>query len=202
MSQLRIKEVNVITHGKEVNGQRPLLNLVVIRLANNKPPVIRQMKQFLEDMKKSGLITDDVRSLQHPKLVKLIPHLRNGIVEGEITHHKAGDKWTVTENSSVITDPTHEMYGKVAVGDQLDYETDGTRVAEGFLFLEPNDRYLNRQAQAEALAEITASVTGLYGDVLETSTTTDSTEAMSEEDILESIPSDFTAGQPVEESAE
>lgn len=126
-------------------------DLVVLRVANGKPAIIRNSKQFLQDLKNSYLISDNVENIKHPEVNTALRQLKRFTATGDISFHKKGEKWTVTENSSVLKDKKHPMHGKVVVGDQLEYTADQTRV-EGFLDLELNATAQFNRDKAEAFA--------------------------------------------------
>lgn len=153
----RVRRIN-----KDAKGNA--INIVVIDLANGKPSIIRNSAQFVQDAKNSFLVGDNVTSINHPAISRVLKGMKRGMVSGDISHNKKGDMWVVTEDSSVITNKNHPQYNKVSVGDELPYQEDNTRV-EGFLDIELNDRTEERMANAEALADATVASRGVF-DVL------------------------------------
>lgn len=197
MLKTRIRAVRVIKNDSNGNA----INLTVIETTNNKPAIVRRAKEFLQDLKNSFLIDDNVVSLSHPQVRKAIKGLRGGTLEGDIAYSKKGDKWIVTETSLAVTDPTHPKYGSVSIGDALEVEKDGARVVDGFLELEQSMQFQALQANADAYANVMASVAGVF-DVEDESTTGNT----STEEVFDEIPEDLlqnaTTGEPTEEEVE
>lgn len=157
MKTIQIARTRRIANDAEGNP----LNIVVLDLANGKPSIVRNVAQFLQDLKNSYLVDDSVATINHPQVTKALRQLKGGYASGDIAHHKAGEKWTVNENSRVVTDPTHDQYGKVSVGDELEYKNDMTRV-EGFLDLELNARHELNREKADALAQAEMAMNGAF----------------------------------------
>ena len=130
MRTLAIEKVSVIRHNKA--GE--VINVVVIRIAG-KPAILRSFDQFMADLKESFLISDTVDSMNDPEVLEVLADLKDGSVTGNITFHKAGDKYKLDANHPALTNPNHRLYGKVSVGQELEAEKDGSRVTEGFLTL-------------------------------------------------------------------
>lgn len=155
---LRVRRISKDSKGNNIN-------IVVIDLANGKPSIIRNASQFVQDAKNSFLVGDNVNSINHPAISRVLKGMKRGSISGDIAHNAKGEEWTVTEDSRAITDKTHPQYNKVSVGDKLQYQDDNTRV-EGFLDIELNDRTEERMANAEALADATVASRGVF-DVLD-----------------------------------
>ena len=172
---VRIVRVRSIEHNKA--GKR--IDLTVIDLANGKPSIIRRKEQMLQDLKNSRLIGNSVTSLEHPSVMSALKGLRRGLVTGDLTYNKKGDKWAVTEESSVLK-ADHPDFGKYKVGDMLPYQDDNTRV-EGFLDLELNESTEQRKENANALAMATLSMQGAFDDVF-------SNSSSSSIDAIDDIP--------------
>lgn len=158
MKTLKANGIRKISQDKNGNP----LNIFVINLVNGKPAVIRTAKEFLTDLKNSFLIGEYVNNTNHPELRQVLRDLSSGVytITGNIKHVKKGDKWTVTENSSAVTNPSHPAFNKVAVGDQLPYQKDQSIVEDGFLQvnLNPTIRQENKDAlyRGVALANLMA----------------------------------------------
>ena len=101
--------------------------------------------------------------MNHPAVRNVLKGLKRGSVSGEIAFNKKGDKWTVTENSRCITDPTHADYNKASVGDVREFESDSTRV-EGFLDIECNKQHQTVEAIATATAQAEMALAGAFED--------------------------------------
>lgn len=156
MQTLKIVNVRFIRH----NAKGQTINLVILDLANGKPSIVRPAKAFIQDLENSFIVTG-LNSVNDPRFMNAMRDLRGATATGDITHHKAGDKWTVTADSPMVTDATHPKFGTVQAGDQLAYEKDGTRV-EAFLTYDLPERVLARQANANALAQIQAQLMGAF----------------------------------------
>lgn len=128
-------------------------NLVVLDLANGKPSIVRSPEQFLNDLRGSFLIDDNVVNMNHPQVRKALRNLRGGVAEGNIKHVKAGDTWTVTENSEVVKNPNAKGYGQYVAGDTKEYEKDATIVEDGFLTLDFKEDAYQREENAQAYAK-------------------------------------------------
>ena len=165
------------------------INIVVIDLANGKPSIVRNSARFLQDCKNSFLVADDVNSINHPAISRVLKGMKRGTVSGDIAYNKKGDLWTVTADSRAITDSTHPQYNKVGVGSQLPYQEDNTGV-EGFLDIELNAETEDRLANASALAEATIASRGIF-DVLSIGT---SAPANDEPAITPNVLDDITGG--------
>lgn len=166
-----VQALNVDYIQKDKNHK--VVNLFVIKLNGNHPDLVRKQKEFLTDLKNSGLLplTFDVNhpnALSHPAFnsafndLKAMPFTIRGIIE----FVKKGDMWTVTENSNVVKDVNHPDFGKYVVGQQKPYDNDATIVTDGFLSVTPNLEIikLNKLAQAEVAMKAFSS--GF--DILET----------------------------------
>lgn len=142
------------------------INIVVVDLANGKPSIIRNSAQFVQDCKNSFLVDDNVNSIQHPAISRVLKGMKGGIIGGNIAYNKKGELWTVTEDSRVLTDKSHPQYGKVTVGMTQPYQEDNTRV-EGFLDVELNDKTEDRLANASAIADAMVTSRGIF-DAIDT----------------------------------
>ena len=163
MEVLHIARVRKIAHGKSVNGVTPNVNIVVLDLTNGKSSIVRNYTQFLQDLKNSFLIDDNVNNINHPQVTKVLRGLKRGVVSGEISFTKKGDKYKVTEESRVVTDPTHPEFNKWNVGDVRVAEEDRT-IVEGFLDIEPSEQFQTVQATAEATAQAKLAMQGAFED--------------------------------------
>lgn len=128
MRTLQISKVSVIPFNK--NGEA--INIVAIRV-EGKPAILRSFDQFLTDLRDSFLISSDVDSMDDPEVLSVLADLAGGSVSGEISFHKAGDKYKIDENHPALTNVNHRLYGKVVAGQEMVTERDGSRVTEGFL---------------------------------------------------------------------
>lgn len=161
MEVLFITRVRKIAKGKTVDGVAQDVNIVVLDLTGGKPSIVRNYSQFLQDLKNSFLIDDNINNINHPQVTRVLRGLKRGNISGEINFTKKGDKFTVTENSRAITDPTHPEFGKVSVGDVRISEEDRA-IVEGFLDIEPNEQYQTVQATAEATAQAKMAMAGAF----------------------------------------
>ena len=182
---VNILRVRRITKDSKGNA----INIVVLDLMNGKPSIIRNSAQFIQDCKNSFLVADNVNSINHPAMSRVLKGMKRGTVSGDITYNKKGDLWTVTADSRVIHDSSHPQYNKVGVGSTLPYEADNTRV-EGFLDIELNAETEDRLANAGALAEATIASRGIF-DVLSIGT---SVSANDEPAITPNVLDDITGG--------
>lgn len=185
MEVLHIARVRRIAQGRSIDGVAQTVNIVVLDLASNKPSIVRNYAQFLQDLKNSFLIDDNVNSMNHPQVTKVLRGLKRGIVSGDISFTKKGDKYKVTEESRVVTDPTHPEFGKWNVGDTRIAEEDRA-IVEGFLDIEPSEQFQTVQAVADATAQAKLAMQGAFEDFGITSKTTELVEAVDDipEDAL------------------
>ena len=201
MRKLKATGLSIIN--QDNNGK--VYDLVIIRLGNA-PAIVRNKSQFLIDLQESALIGKNVTSLNHPLALDVIKDLKEDwfTVRGEIKSVKAGEMWTVTENSIVVKDKNHPKYGTVVAGDSLPYEKDATIVTEGFLNISVNP--IIRQENKIAL-----STGNAYAQLLQTAQEVDTGATYGEsnetpEFDASSIPDDVlaeaTAGASTEEVAE
>lgn len=160
-----------ITTTRRINTK----GIIVLELGGNKPAIIRNANQFIQDGKNSFLLDDTVENINHPQVTKLLRQLRKGTVSGDITLCKKGDDWTVTEDSRVIKDSNHPQYGKVSVGDTMQFTADQMRV-DGFLDLTLNSQAELNREKAEALASAEMAATGAF-DFVNSSTNTSADES-------------------------
>lgn len=197
MLKTKIRKVRFIKNDSKGNT----INLHVIETSNGKPAIIRRPKEFLQDLKNSELIDDNVASILHPQVRQARKSLKNGVLEGEIQYVSKGDKWTVTENSLCITDPTHPDYGNASIGDVRTIESDQARVVDGFLELEENLIHQEMRFNAQAMAQMKADLLGAFDD--NSTSTTSSTEDAGETTDFDAIPTDIlataTAGEASDE---
>ena len=182
MKTLNIALTRKIVTGKKVNGVAKTVNIMVIDLPNGQPSIVRKFSQFLQDLKNSYLIDDNVMSINHPQVIRALRNLNRGTVTGEITFSKKGDTWTVTPESSCITDPTHPEFGKASVGDTKVLENDGAYV-DGFLYLELNEKALARKSDSEEYSRDRLAQAGAFDDF-----GTVSASSHSDEDVHDDVP--------------
>lgn len=145
MVTLKVRKVST---PKTKSGER----VVVFHLTNGKPNIIRNVKQFLTDLTNSFLIQEGIEDLNHPQVTAILRDLKNFTITGEVIHVKEGEQWTVTENSSIVTDPKHPLHGQKVVGDKVAYTADMSIVEDGFLDVELNPLKSMENKQALAYA--------------------------------------------------
>jgi len=127
------------------------MGLTVLHIGN-KPNVLRTDEQLLADINGSFITPREVTSMNDPQVRDVLRTLRGGTLMGDITHVKAGDKWTVTAESRVMREPKAKGFGQYQVGDQKEYEKDATIINDGFLTLDLNRRAYEETANANAYA--------------------------------------------------
>lgn len=178
MRQFQISKVRLIPFDKNQNP----VNLVVIELVGvpTEQSVVRRYSQFLVDLRESFLIGSDVKSMTHPSVRSILRKLRGGTIEGNVTFHKKGDPYKITEDSGAITNENHPLYGKVSVGDTLKRENDGSWI-DGFLTLEPDMRYLRMESDSDAYANSRLAMEGFMQGVEDVAEVTPTTETPVEE---------------------
>ena len=156
---------------KRIVGEN--VDLIALVLANGKPDVVRSPKEFINDLKGSFLIDENVNSMKHPQVLRCLRNLRGGLLEGDLKYAKAGESWTVTENSQVIKNPSAKGYGKYQVGDEKAYEKDATIVQDGFLTLELSEKAYEREENAQAYASARVSTVDAFAipDVMDSGST-------------------------------
>lgn len=157
MANFKIKNVRTIS--KDANGNP--INLTLIDVVGKSTPIIRRPKEFLQDLKNSYLVNDNVVSINHPSVLEAKKGLRGGNLTADVSFKAKGDKWKVTENSKCITDPNHPKFGKVSVGDELEVERDSSYV-EGFLTLTESMQAQALKANASAYAQLMVDMSGAF----------------------------------------
>ncbi len=130
--------INIATDVPSAKG-----NVVLIELSN-KTTLVRTENQFAKDLKKSFLKLRDVKDLI------------GGVIEGDATFHKAGDKYKATAESAAV------IAGEAKEGEELAYAKDGYRV-EGFMRLELNPKADMMNRSATAYADVMAEIFGFAG---------------------------------------
>lgn len=158
MASFKVKNVRKITN--DANGNP--INLTLIDVVGKSTPIIRRPKEFLQDLKNSFLINDNITSINHPSVLEAMKGLRGGTLSGQVAFAKKGDKWTVTENSRCVTDPNHVDYGKLAVGDEAEVTRDQARVTDGFLTLTESMQAQALKANASAYAQLMVDQSGAF----------------------------------------
>ena len=189
MEVLHIARVRRIAQGKSIDGVAQQVNIVVLDLAGNKPSIVRNYAQFLQDLKNSFLIDDNVNSMNHPQVTKVLRGLKRGIVSGEISFTKKGDKYKVTAESRVITDPSHPEFSKWNIGDTRIAEDDRA-IVEGFLDIEPSEQFQTVQAVADATAQAKLAMQGAFEDFgisSSVSSTVDAIDDIPEDALAEAV---------------
>jgi hypothetical protein len=189
MEVLHIARVRRIAQGKSIDGVAQTINIVVLDLASNKPSIVRNYSQFLQDLKNSFLIDDNVNSMNHPQVTKVLRGLKRGTVSGEVTFAKKGDKYKVTAESRVITDSSHPEFGKWNIGDIRIAEEDRA-IIEGFLDIEPSEQFQTVQAVADATAQAKLAMQGAFEDFgisSSTSTVVDAIDDIPEDALAEAL---------------
>jgi len=162
MKTLVITQISKIPFNKE--GQP--INVVAIR-TNGNPAILRSYDQFLIDLRESFLVGDNVTSMNDPEILEVLADLQGGSVRGNVTFHKKGDTYVLTEESPAITNANHRLYGKVQVGDKLEAENDGARVTDGFLTLkrEATAQVIHKSSNAYASKRL--QVEGFMNDLMQ-----------------------------------
>lgn len=154
---VKVSRVSFLAKDKAGNP----LNLFVLALANGQESILRTSKEFLTDLRESGLIGFNVNNINHPEVRDAVADLKQRpfTVTGNIKYAKEGELWTVTKDSSVITDKTNPQYGKVSIGDKLPYKRDMTLVEEGFLAVRLGGEMLllRKQATANAMLSVASA---------------------------------------------
>lgn len=192
METLHIANVRKIAKGKTIDGNARTVNIVVIDTTNGKPSIVRNYSQFLQDLKNSFLLDDNINSMTHPDVRDCLSGLRRGMISGEITYGKKGDTWVVTDESRMITDPTHVEFGKAKIGDTRTLLEDNSRV-EGFLsfYLSKEARTDNANAKSKAKAELALSgAFEDYGNVENASLVESAADALPQEILDEVVGKD------------
>jgi hypothetical protein len=168
----------------ERNSAKETINVVVIALSNG-TTIVRQLNQFKVDLSNSGRLLgynlDSINSVNHPAIAKECVALKNGgTVVGNYYGVKAGDEYEDTNPSS----PT---FGKMK-----QYTTDFIRV-DGFLDLSPNAKYAQMEMNADASANLTAQLQGLF-DTLGASASSSTKETASEDELSPELMAELSAG--------
>lgn len=182
----RIKRVYHIPAGENVKSP-----IVVLEIGSRKQNIVRTPTQFILDLKNSHLLPNDFSGgMNSPQVTKAMRKLRNGNVEANVKFWNKGDEYVADEYSSAVTDPNHELFGQVKAGDKLQHEADGSRVEDGFLYLEVSEKYMMFEEQADAAANTLAQLFSKSGAAVPSVSTVDAapTEASVETDETEEKP--------------
>ena len=162
----------------KIVGVRTIFNIdrpiVVFDVANH-PAIVRNPKQALVDMQNSGRclgISSDALSRgiegmnAHAKglFTKALLRTRGANIEGDFTVVKAGDKYVPNDNHPIFTDKSYPGFGTLKSGETLTADKDGVWV-DGFCTIPETDAELNREADADAYANVRVAMLGLSMDV-------------------------------------
>jgi len=164
MKTLRITGVRTI-----FNIARPI---VVFEVAGH-PAIVRNPKQALIDMQNGGLCLDinaadfangieGVNPYTKAKFQKALLRRKGGLIEGEFTVVKAGDKYIPNDSHPIFTDKNYAGFGTLKAGESLIADKDGVWV-DGFCTISETDAELEREANAEAYANARVSMLGGFG---------------------------------------
>lgn len=165
---MNTKSLNIVGVKVIFNIDRP----IVVLQTSQGIDIARTPKQALLDLQNSGRALNLSPTLFNRGLgaVSLIDlgqfkkelfACQGATVTGDINPFKAGDKFTYSEGHPALTDKTHELYGKVKLGEQGTAEKDGVWVEQ---FLNIPQTMMERQIEANAVA--TASMfASLFGIV-------------------------------------
>jgi hypothetical protein len=136
-----------------INAVKPIVTSRVekpiIVLETNRGTIIRSPKQFFTDLQNSGRLLNVPETAfdrgyenafpQHQEALKReCFRLAGKTVQGDWTFYKAGDNYTPDENHPCFTNPNHEMFNKVKLGEPLKATNDGCWVT-GFLSIPKTD---------------------------------------------------------------
>jgi len=200
-----IAKVRKIGTIKTPEGENVKMNIVIIDTTNNKPSIVRNFSQFLQDLKNSFLIDENVTSMNHPQILRTLKGLKRGRVSGDVQYSKKGDKWTVNENSRCVTDPTHPQFGSVSIGDTLTVETPRA-IIDGFLDFEVNSETNQQMLIADSVASATQAMQGVFEDfdavVTNNSSNVENDTSDIPPEIMNGIVSEETASNEDEPSME
>lgn len=135
------------------------VDLVALVLTNGKPDIVRSPREFINDLKGSFLIDENVNSMRHPQVREVLADLQGATLTADLKYAKAGETWIVTENSQVMKNPQAKGFGKYQVGDAKEYEKDATIVQDGFLNLRltAEVRQENKIANSYASARVSSA---------------------------------------------
>lgn len=161
---LKVVSVKVI-----VDSTKPGVRPGVVLCLSNGKDLFRAPKQMLMDLHNNalgsgirkgafdaGMSYVDMRTIN--KLKKECIALRGGVVTGDFEEHKAGETYKATQYSRCIVDKQHPLYGKVNIGDAIAYEKDNFELKSVSLELELSEAAMQRQANADAYAELQADL--------------------------------------------
>ena len=170
-----------------INRVRAILGIespiIVLDIVGQEQGIPRTPKQFLLDLQDSHLIPSNIKDINNPMVQDAMIDLKGGTVSGNVEFFKAGSKYKAHENSSVITNPEHPLYGKVKLGQEVEREKDGSRV-EGFLSLDRS--FVAKQTRANASALSAQMMEALGGATPQA--TTNHAEVVAEEVELPEEP--------------
>lgn len=169
----------------------------IIEFVNPKSPnevhtLFRRPKQVLTDLIGSERISSRVTDWEDRRVSNAMSRLVNKPFEAEITFWKAGETYVATPESSVITKPSHPMYGKYKVGDEVPREKDGCNI-EGFINCRTTEAELDKLYEIEFFAERLAEnrmqqenlFAGLQSAVQATNVEIEDEDEFIDEDILD-----------------
>jgi hypothetical protein len=150
------KQFRIVRVRKITNIDKPI---VVFDVEGKSKGIARTPKQVILDLQNSLRLPTNVTDINDPRVDNALRKCIGGTVSGDIKFFKAGDKYEVQEGHPALTDKSHEMFGKVKVGDELTASSDGAWV-EGFLNLEYSQQNAMMTEVASGIAETFASIFG------------------------------------------
>lgn len=117
-----------------------------------KGSIFRSPKQILTDLIGSERLPSTVTDWNNQRVSRAVSRMVGKPFEADITFHKAGDKYLVTAESSVITNQSHPDYGKYKIGDEAIVINDGCR-CESFINSRFTDDELDRMDRNDAIVD-------------------------------------------------
>jgi hypothetical protein len=202
MKNFKIVAVRPIFNAKGINP------MVVIDVVGFEKGIVRTPKMILIDLHNSG------RALSIPEnafdglprqwnafdkedLIDALHECVGAEVSGDITPVKAGDKYIVDANSSVVKNKNNPLYGKYKIGESAPVQKDGMRVV-GFLTIAKTME--ERQVRANA-REYARTQTRMFGASSFGASSSGSSSSETPE-FEENETNDFEEFEDVEETAD
>lgn len=163
-----MKEVRLLNNTIEkvdlVSGKNIDRPFVLITVVGYDTRMLMSKGQFLRTLKNSFLLDENVESITSLEAREAMQQLMGGKISGKATLLKAGEKYTVTENSSVITNPDHPEYNEYNIGDEIEATRDSFRPEQGeFMSFRKSQEYINAEAYANKQLSALSAAMGIGG---------------------------------------
>ena len=138
---------------------------------SSKGTIFRSPKQILTDLIGSERLPATVTDWNNQRVSRAVSRMIGKPFMAEMTQHKAGDKYIVTAESSIITNPAFPGYGTVKVGDEATVANDGWR-CESFINSRYTEEELDRFDRNEMLVDRMMEVKSQFENLFDSTPST------------------------------